>query len=137
MHQQSDIALSVVQDNDDTSLSLSAETMIRPSEDWQSLVARAIPRPESAAWLMFTDLLFFADFIPFLWPFLVIPGFIVGAGGVLAAEKIKGTEPGQALLRALLAGFLVVLPTPVLGTLSGTIALLVRMSGWSPEGDKK
>ncbi len=105
--------------------------------NWRALVQRFVPRPESAVWLMLTDLLFFADAIPFLWPFLVVPGFVFGSGGVLAIEKLKANDrPEQCLLRALLAGGLVALPTPIVGTLSGAVALMVRLSGWSPMGSE-
>ncbi len=107
------------------------------SMSWRGLVQRFVPRPESAVWLMLTDLLFCADAIPFLWPFMVVPGFVFGAGGVLAIEKLRAKDkPEQCLLRALLAGGLVALPTPILGTLSGAVALMIRLSGWSPMGSE-
>ena len=112
------------------------ETALQAATNWRALVQKFVVRPESAMWLMFTDLLFFADAIPFLWPFLVVPGFVFGAGGVLAVEKLKARDrPEQSLLRALLAGGLVALPTPIIGTLSGAVALMARLSGWSPKGD--
>ncbi len=104
-----------------------------PLDNWRAVTNTALVRPESAFWIMFADLLFFADSIPFLWPFLVIPSFLFGAGGVLGIEKLKTSgKPGQVLLRALLAGGLVALPTPIVGTLSGAVALMTRLAGWSP-----
>jgi hypothetical protein len=84
--------------------------------------------PATGAWILVLDWLLFSSnalLAGTATPVVMIVGFVLGSAGTYVIQwRLAGDSPWVAILKAVLAGVVVGLPWPVVGTLFGGWVLL-------------